>query len=93
MPPWERRGRCCQVYFLAISGGDGAFGAGLLCRRYGFGDDPDLQAGNRRQSRLRSMAPFTFLGGSYNNRLRTMYTTLTPSEIMTEHRLIASRRG
>ena len=30
------------------------------------------------------IAPFAFLGGPYYNRLRTIYTTITPSDVMKE---------
>jgi hypothetical protein len=64
-------GPLLPVYFLAISGDDGAFGAGLLCRWYGSGTIPTfkLVTGVRAGSMI---APFAGLGGSYNNHLRTM---------------------
>ena len=68
--------------FLAVSGGghDGAFGAGLIC---GWSDSgkmpsPKLVTGVSTGSMI---APFAFLGGSYIDRLRTLYTTIKPQDI------------
>ena len=71
------------AYFLAISGGgeNGSFGAGLLCGWRDSGTIPNfkLVTGVSTGSMI---APFAFLGGSYYDRLRTMYTTITPSDIL-----------
>ena len=75
-------GRMPPAYFLAVSGGgdDGAFGAGLLCGWHDAGTIPTfkLVTGVSTGSMI---APFAFLGGPYYDRLRTMYTTITPSDI------------
>lgn len=71
-----------QINALAISGGgaDGAFGAGLL---YGWS-----KTGKRPVFHLVSgistgalMAPFAFLGSSYDEQLKKVYTTLSDEKI------------
>lgn len=78
------------VYGLALSGGggDGAFGAGLLC---GWSE-----AGTRPQFKLVTgistgalIAPFAFLGPSYDNRLKEAYTTVSDKDIYTGHNPLA----
>src|SRR4051794_26615548 len=75
-------GRLPPAYFLAVSGGgdNGAFGAGLLCGWHDAGTIPTfkLVTGVSTGSMI---APFAFLGGPYYDRLRTMYTSITPSDI------------
>ena len=80
--PWVRRGRLPPAYFLAVSGGgdNGAFGAGLLCGWHDSGTVPILKLATG-VSTGSMIAPFAFLGGSYYDRLRTMYTPITPSDI------------
>ena len=74
------------VYVLALSGGgaEGAFGAGILC---GW-----TQAGTRPRFKLVTgistgalMAPFVFLGPSYDARLKQAYTTISDKDIFTAH--------
>jgi len=69
--------------FLAVSGGgdDGPFGAGLLCGWSDTGKIPDfkLVTGVSTGSMI---APFAFLGRKYHERLRTMYTTIGPDNIL-----------
>ncbi|WP_262299893.1 patatin-like phospholipase family protein [Microvirga sesbaniae] len=63
--------------YLAISGGggDGAFGAGLLC---GWSDSGTMPAFKLVTgiSTGAMIAPFAFLGGPYIERLRELYTTI-----------------
>src|SRR3954467_11082700 len=65
------------AHFLAISGGggDGAFGAGLLC---GWSDSGTMPAFKLVTgiSTGAMIAPFAFLGGRYTDRLREIYTTI-----------------
>jgi hypothetical protein len=65
------------AHFLAISGGggDGAFGAGLLC---GWSDSGTMPAFKLVTgiSTGAMIAPFAFLGGPYIERLRELYTTI-----------------
>jgi hypothetical protein len=65
------------AHFLAISGGggDGAFGAGLLCGWFDSGTMPafKLVTGISTGGMI---APFAFLGGPYIEQLREIYTTI-----------------
>jgi len=78
-------GRLPPASYLAVSGGgdDGAFGAGLLCGWHDTQTIPTfkLVTGVSTGSMI---APFAFLGGAYYDRLRTMYTTITPNDILRE---------
>ena len=78
-----RRGPLPPAYFLAVSGGgdNGAFGAGLLCGWYDLGTIPTFKLATG-VSTGSMIAPFAFLGGSYYDQLRTMYTTITPNHIL-----------
>ena len=71
------------VRMLAISGGaeNGAFGAGLLCGWSDHGSRPtfDLVTG---VSTGALTAIFVFLGKKYDAQLRSVYTELTPADIM-----------
>ena len=71
-----------EVTFLALSGGggDGAFGAGILC---GW-----TEAGTRPRFKLVTgistgaiMAPFAFLGPEYDAKLKEAYTTISDKDI------------
>ena len=71
-----------EANFLALSGGggDGAFGAGILC---GW-----TEAGNRPQFKLVTgistgalIAPFAFLGPEYDAKLKEAYTTVSDKDI------------
>ena len=78
---WE--GRFPAANFLANSGGsdDGSFGAGLLCGWYDAGTMPTfkLVTGISTGSMI---APFAFLGGSYMQGLREVYTTIGPDNVL-----------
>jgi hypothetical protein len=77
-------GPLAPAYFMAVSGGggDGAFGAGLICGWYDTGTMPTfkLVTGVSTGSMI---APFVFLGGSYIDRLRQIYTTIADKDIRT----------
>ena len=71
-----------EANFLALSGGggDGAFGAGILC---GW-----TEAGNRPSFKLVTgistgslIAPFAFLGPEYDAKLKEAYTTIADKDI------------
>jgi hypothetical protein len=72
------------AYFLAVSGGggDGAFGAGLICGWSESGTMPvfKLVTGVSTGSLI---APFVFLGGPYIAKLRKVYTTISQDDIRT----------
>ena len=73
-----------EVNFLALSGGggDGAFGAGILC---GW-----TEAGTRPRFKLVTgistgalIAPLAFLGPKYDDRLKEAFTTISDKDIYT----------
>jgi Patatin-like phospholipase len=76
--------RLPPAHFLAVSGGagDGAFGAGLLCGWSDTGAMPSfkLVTGVSTGSMI---APFAFLGGSYIDQLRAIYTKMSSDDVRT----------
>jgi predicted patatin/cPLA2 family phospholipase len=70
------------VEFLVLSGGgeNGAFGAGVLCGWTAAGNRPNFKivTGISTGSLI---APFAFLGPEYDSQLKTVYTTITDSDI------------
>jgi len=73
-----------EAHFLALSGGggDGAFGAGILC---GW-----TEAGTRPRFKLVTgistgalIAPFAFLGPEYDAKLKQAYTTISDQDVYT----------
>jgi hypothetical protein len=70
------------AHLLSISGGggDGAFGAGIICGWAETGTMPvfKLVTGVSTGSMI---APFVFLGGRYIDQLHKLYTTITQSDI------------
>jgi len=73
-----------EANFLALSGGggDGAFGAGILC---GW-----TEAGTRPRFKLVTgistgalIAPFAFLGPEYDAKLKEVYTTISDKDVYT----------
>lgn len=72
------------AYFMAVSGGggDGAFGAGLICGWSDSGTLPKfkLVTGVSTGSMI---APFVFLGGPYIDKLRSIYTTISDKDVRT----------
>jgi len=75
--------------FLAISGGgdDGAFGAGLLVGWSDSGTRPqfDVVTGVSTGALI---APFAFLGRSYDPQLRQVYTTISLDDILIDRGLL-----
>jgi len=69
------------AHFMAVSGGggDGAFGAGLVCGWFDSGTMPTFKLVTGI-STGGMIAPFAFLGGSYIERLREVYTTIKSQE-------------
>lgn len=80
--------------YLALSGGgsDGAFGAGLLCGWTAAGDRPEF-AVVTGVSTGALIAPFAYLGPSYDDELRHFYTTVDTRQIATRRRLISAYLG
>ncbi len=87
-------GKLPPAHFLAVSGGgdDGPFGAGLICGWTDAGTIPTfkLVTGVSTGSMI---APFVFLGRSYVDRLRTMYTTIKSDDIMEKRGLYGAVFG
>ncbi len=77
--------------FLAISGGgdDGAFGAGLLTGWTQTGTRPEfkLVTGVSTGSLI---APFAFLGPTYDEQLKEVYTTISTVDVYEERGLLAA---
>lgn len=77
------------INLLAVSGGgeNGAFGAGLLCGWSAHGTRPvfNLVTG---VSTGALTAPFAFLGPAYDDKLRTVYTEITPADILESRSLL-----
>ena len=84
-------GHLPTAYFLAISGGgdDGAFGAGRLAGWKARGDRPvfDLVTG---VSTGALSAPFAFLSGEYDAKLKQVYTDTSAGDIFTKRSLLAA---
>jgi hypothetical protein len=82
------------AFFLAISGGgdNGAFTAGLL--------NGWTQQGTRPEFKLVTgistgalIAPFAFLGSNYDATLKTVYTTISPKDVIKHRNLFAGVFG
>ncbi|MGD0103584.1 MAG: patatin-like phospholipase family protein [Rhodopila sp.] len=73
-----------ELELLALSGGgeNGAFGAGLLCGWSAQGTSPvfELVTGVSTGALI---APFAFLGSSYDSKLRNVFTGHSPNEVLT----------
>lgn len=72
-----------SVDILAISGGggDGAFGAGLLCGWTAAGNRPSFKLVTGISTGALT-APFAFLGPAYDAKLKEVYTTITSKDIL-----------
>ena len=78
------------VNILAISGGggDGAFGAGLLCGWTTSGTRPSFKLVTGVSTGALT-APFAFLGAAYDGKLKEVYTTITGKDIFMMKSLLA----
>jgi hypothetical protein len=78
------------VYGLALSGGggDGAFGAGLLCGWSEAGTRPTFKLVTGISTGA-LISPFAFLGPAYDQRLKEAYTTISDKDIYTGHNAMA----
>ena len=76
-------GHLLAADFLAISGGsdDGAFGAGLICGWSDAGTIPTFKLVTGVSTGA-MIAPFAFLGHSYMDGLRAVYTTIGPGNVL-----------
>lgn len=79
-----------ELNVLAISGGggDGAFGAGLLCGWTAAGTRPSFKLVTGVSTGALT-APFAFLGPAYDEKLRRVYTTVSTRDIFMMRSLIA----
>jgi len=86
--------RLPPVYFLAVSGGgdDGAFGSGLLCGWSDAGTIPTFKLVTGVSTGA-MIAPLAFLGRPYNDKLRALYTTIKPDDILEERGLYGAIFG
>ncbi|QSA97782.1 patatin-like phospholipase family protein [Methylococcus sp. EFPC2] len=82
------------VSVLAISGGggDGAFGAGLLCGWTAAGDRPSFKAVTGVSTGALT-APFAFLGPAYDDKLKKVYTTISSNDILKLKSVFSMLRG
>ena len=73
-----------EANFLALSGGggDGAFGAGILCGWTAAGTRPRFKLVTGISTGA-LIAPFAFLGPEYDARLKEAYTTMSDKDIYT----------
>ena len=80
-----------EMQLLAVSGGgeNGAFGAGLLCGWSEQGTRPvfELVTGVSTGALI---APFAYLGSSYDPQLRAVYTELTPDRVLLKRAFTAA---
>jgi patatin-like phospholipase len=77
--------------FLAISGGgdNGAFGAGLLNGWTAAGDRPTFKLVTG-VSTGGLIAPFAFLGSAYDTTLKSLYTGVSPKDILERRSILAA---
>ena len=82
LPP-GRGGRIAPAHFLALSGGadDGAFGAGVMNGWTATGQRPefDMVTGISAGALI---APFAFLGPSFDPQLRALFTEIAPNDVV-----------
>ncbi len=91
LPPGAGRRQLPPAYYLAVSGGgdNGAFGAGLLNGWTETGQRPQFK-GVTGVSTGALIAPFAFLGPSYDHVLREVYTTINADRIYRARGLTAA---
>jgi hypothetical protein len=92
----DRRGlkQLGDAQFLAISGGgeNGAFGAGLLTAWTELGTRPEFKAVTGVSTGA-LMAPFAYLGPSYDKELERFYTTISKNDVMVSRGLLSGMIG
>lgn len=84
-------GEPAPLALLAISGGGdkGAFGAGLLCGWTESGRRPSFKAVTGVSTGA-LIAPFAFAGPEFDHVLRTVYTSLGPSDVARKRSVLAA---
>lgn len=90
-PQAGRGRRTAPGHFLALSGGadDGAFGAGVLVGWSETGQRPEFELVTGISAGA-LIAPFAFLGPSYDSQLRALFTEIAPSDVVQLGRLALS---
>lgn len=83
-----------EHHYLAISGGgaDGAYGAGLLVGWSKKGTRPEFTMVTGVSTGALT-APFAFLGATYDQQLKALYTTLDSSSIFSRRNIFTVIRG
>ncbi len=83
-------GNLPPAVFLAISGGgdNGAFGAGLLNGWTAAGDRPSFKLVTGVSTGA-LIAPFAFLGSSYDDKLKEVYTGISQHDVLTQRNIMA----
>lgn len=86
-----QKGPLPTANYLAISGGGdkGAFGAGLLVGWSTRGDRPEFKLVTGVSTGA-LIAPFAFLGSTYDEQLKKVYTGITPADILEERGITAA---
>ncbi len=81
-------------YYLSISGGgaDGAFGAGLLKGWTESGTRPEMWIVTGISTGA-LIAPFAFIGSSYDDELESLYTTMSTSDLVKKRSLLKGLTG
>jgi predicted acylesterase/phospholipase RssA len=75
-----REGDTVSILAISGGGGDGAFGAGLLCGWTAAGNRPSFKLVTGISTGALT-APFAFLGPAYDDKLKKVYTTISSKEI------------
>jgi hypothetical protein len=80
-----------RFQLLGVSGGgeDGAFGAGLLCGWSAQGTRPEFELVTGVSTGALT-APFAFLGPDWDGPLRSVYTDITPADVLRSRGLLAA---
>jgi predicted acylesterase/phospholipase RssA len=75
-----REGDIVSILAISGGGGDGAFGAGLLCGWTAAGNRPSFKLVTGISTGALT-APFAFLGPAYDDKLKKVYTTISSKEV------------
>lgn len=75
-----REGDIVSILAISGGGGDGAFGAGLLCGWTAAGNRPNFKLVTGISTGALT-APFAFLGPTYDDKLKKVYTTISSRDI------------
>ncbi|CAH0142627.1 patatin-like phospholipase family protein [Roseomonas sp. CECT 9278] len=80
-----------RFQLLGVSGGgeDGAFGAGLLCGWTAHGTRPEFELVTGVSTGALT-APFAYLGSEWDGALRSVYTEITPGDVLRSRGLLAA---